>query len=158
MSLTLRLQKFWKAMGRCAWATDLSGHEYLLPMKLFGDGVAVQGLGKSWGKSVSCLTLAGILNEGNSKQQQLLLGAWWKKKETSETLEVIYDVLAWSIQALREGSFPTHGPTGEPIVDGTAGKPLANGYKGILLVMRANKTLQRHLQASSTPCLKSAEV
>eukprot|EP00971_Amphidinium_carterae_P147977 2933295-Amphidinium_carterae.1 len=134
-------------MRTCAWATDLSGHEYLLPLKRFGDGTAVQGLGKSGGKSISCLTLACILNEGGSKQQQLLLRTWWKEKQTNETLDVIYDVLAWSIHALREGNYPTHSPVGEPIVDGTAGMPLADGYKGILL-MRASRTLERQLRAS----------
>eukprot|EP00971_Amphidinium_carterae_P269562 5347603-Amphidinium_carterae.4 len=74
MKHPIRLQTFWKATRTCAWAKDLSGHSTLIPMKLFGDGVAVQGLGKSWGKSISCLTLAGILNEGGSKSTTTLAG------------------------------------------------------------------------------------
>eukprot|EP00971_Amphidinium_carterae_P090233 1786261-Amphidinium_carterae.2 len=112
----------------------LDDFDHLIPFKLFGDGVQVSGLGKAWGRSLSCLTLSGLLNQSSSKLQQLLLGVWWKKKEREGTLTAIYAVLAWSLESLRTGLYPTHTPEGDPLLDGHGGEFIAGGYRGIVLV------------------------
>eukprot|EP00971_Amphidinium_carterae_P348390 6490463-Amphidinium_carterae.3 len=134
-----RLKSYWRAVRHCEWCQGLDDFEHLIPCRLFGDGVQVSGLGKSWGRSLSCLTLSGMLNQSRSKLQQLLLGVWWKKQEREGTLQAIYTVLSWSLEALRTGLYPSHSPSGDLLNDELGGQYLANGYRGIVLVRSGYK-------------------
>ena len=41
------------------------------PIKLFGDGVAVTGVSKSWGKSVDAFLMGSLLNKTSSKTSEV---------------------------------------------------------------------------------------
>ena len=77
-----------------------------IPVKLFGDAVAVTGLGKSWGKSLVSITLSGLINREASVLSQMLLLLVWKKSCCEDTLPKAWRVIRWSLQAAYEGVFP----------------------------------------------------
>ncbi len=82
-----------------------------------------------------------------------------KKHGEGATRDRFLKALAWSFEHLQQGVWPSRGPWGEPLPPqeaGWAGRPLANGYCGVLWVLRADLDflpgvgLQR--ATSNAPC------
>ena len=70
-----RTRAFWEQMvgtslHKQAVALDRDVSK-VIPMKLFGDGVATTGISKSWGKSAESFMLANLLSEGSSKTTEV---------------------------------------------------------------------------------------
>ena len=78
-----------------------------IPIRLFGDGVAVRGLGKSWSRSLTAITISGLINREQSCLSQFLLFVSWKKNSCSDTLKRVWAILAWSLRACFEGTVPS---------------------------------------------------
>ena len=138
--------------------------EKAIPIKLFGDGVAVIALGKSWGKTMTALTMAGILNTASSTLSQILLFLTWKKTSTDATLRRAWDIMTWSLATSYDGSFPAQDWTGKAYEPGCAeydlvGQPLANGF--YLTPIALTGDMEFHHEAyklahhqSASPCSK----
>ena len=47
------------------------GLDKTVPLKLFGDGVAVTGISKSWGKSMDSFLMASLLATTSSKTSEV---------------------------------------------------------------------------------------
>ena len=70
--------RFWKHMQGSILQSKLGQLELdprkTIPMKIFGDGIACTGLGKSWAKSAEAFLIASLLPAGNSKASEVLQG------------------------------------------------------------------------------------
>ena len=70
-----QIQAFWNGMvgtplHRQATALDRDVSK-VVPLKLFGDGVATTGIGKAWGKSADTFLLANVLSGGSSRSSEV---------------------------------------------------------------------------------------
>eukprot|EP00971_Amphidinium_carterae_P121777 2411319-Amphidinium_carterae.1 len=141
-----RLRSFWKSL--CG--TKIGQHDAIrevqnygstcIPLKVFGDGVACVGLAKSWGKSLNVVSMQGVLNKEQTCKAHAILATWWKKRETPDSLALVWRVLAWSFEQLYRGKWPSTDWKGNPFKEGTldherAGSALAGPYWGALIAL-----------------------
>ena len=80
----------------------------------------------------------------------------------SETLDVFFKVLEWSLSWLQKGKWPTHWWTGAPIRNGQRGyakrgTPLAGGYRAVLWCLQGDldyfaKVLKLQHYNAAQPC------
>ena len=70
--------RFWKHMQGSILQSKLEqlglDPRKTVPMKIFGDGIACTGLGKSWAKSAEAFLIASLLPVGNSRASEVLQG------------------------------------------------------------------------------------
>jgi hypothetical protein len=164
------LAKFWNdvkdtSLYRTHPIKDRPDHtERCVPISIFGDGVPVAGIGKSWGVSAEVFSFSGVLNsKGYSILAQIMIFFIMSQCRTPETMDVFFAQLAWSLQWLQLGRHPTHGPppgcerytTG--IERDLAGTFLAGGYYCALWLLRGDldyyqKTLNLESHGSNHPC------
>jgi hypothetical protein len=131
-----------------------------------GDGVPVVGVGKSWSKGVEAYSWTSLLCEGTPSPKHWLLIALQKhtlcKAAGRDTIHKAWHELAWSFNALFEGTHPSTNSSGEPWPPHSpeaerAGKPLAGGRRGVLWALRGDLEYfsnSLHLEhfASGHPC------
>ena len=137
-----------------------------IPIKIFGDGVCVLGMGKSWGKTVNALTMCGLLNRNSSALAHMLLMLTWKKTSTNETVHKAWRVLSWSLECCFKGTFPAKDWTGTdwPADSPEAmevGQELAGGF--FLTTVAVTGDIEYHYDGykgphwnSASPCMKCA--
>ena len=67
------LESFWQGMkGTSLYErAKRMGVRKTVPLKLFGDGVAVTGVSKSWGKSVDAFLMSSLVSTGSSKTNEV---------------------------------------------------------------------------------------
>ena len=70
-----KTRAFWEQMAgtplhRQAMALDRDLSK-VVPLKLFGDGVATTGISKAWGRSAEAFLIANMLSEGSSKRKEV---------------------------------------------------------------------------------------
>ena len=109
-----------------------------VPLRIFGDAVAVLGLAKSWGRSVECVTFSSYLNFGDTKLAHMIFTLLWKSKKTNLTMKKVWKILRWSLEALFKGRHPEKSYTGAEWPQGSwensvANQPLASGYCGVVV-------------------------
>jgi hypothetical protein len=164
------LTKFWNAVkGSSLYQghpiTKRADHKQrAVPISLFGDGVPVKGVGKSWGTSSTVYSFSGLLNsKGFSILAQILIFFFMDQLTLEESSDIFWDQLMWSFQWLEMGRHPTHGPpplcekyeTG--ILRELAGTLLASGYYCVLWLTRADldhysKVYALEAHGSNHPC------
>lgn len=59
-------------------------------------------------------------------------------KEGRHTMQTIWPIIMWSLQAAFDGKFPTHYVDGKEVTDGNAGKDLAGGLRFVLWSLKAD--------------------
>ena len=59
-------------------------------------------------------------------------------KENRSTMENIWAIVMWSLQAVFTGKWPTHDVSGNALADGNAGKDLAAGLRFVLWSLKAD--------------------
>ena len=134
-----KLRDWWGALPRSKqpprnqWNT-------VVPIKLFGDGVCVLGISKSWGKSCHAYLLCPMLTKETSRCNQVLLSFLWKKSLTAGSLDKWWQTLKWSFDSLASGKWPWTDPWGQAFAEGTenhqkAGEWLAEGRTARLMAI-----------------------
>ena len=75
-----------------------------VPLRLFGDGVAILGCAKSWRRSIETISIPSYLNNDTSKFSHVPVAMVWKAKRYKEqTMENAWKVLSWSLQSCYDG-------------------------------------------------------
>ena len=127
------LEKFWAMMpDRKKPAAEHI--KVTIPVKLFGDGVAVLGLAKSWSKSLHAFLLTPLLSGSSGKDMHILLTVLWKSKLAPQSFNKFWRLMAWSLDALNRGVWPHEDMFGRQFAPGSvahskAGKPLAGHFR-----------------------------
>ena len=140
-----RLENFWNAVADLKWVIDhplsqrVDFRSKTVPLRLFGDGIAVLGVGKSWGRSVDAFTVQPLLSEMTAKYSTILLSLVWKGRRHPNLMPRLWEILVWSFQALAKGKWPSHDWRGreyeETSEDGIrANSFLAGGYSAVVVV------------------------
>ena len=131
---TQNLINFWRALPtHLRPRADLM--DKTVPLKFFGDGVAVLGINKSWGKSVQSYLLTPLVTNASGKARHILLNILWKDRLAPEAFKKWWKILAWSLEALLAGVWPHTDANGAVFPDGSesalkAGTPLAGNFRG----------------------------
>ena len=135
----MRLKSFWQSLPieKRPRETDL---ETTIPLKLFGDGVAVLGISKTWGKTVQSYILSSMLAGAEGRSSQVLLTLLWKNKLPHESYRKWWRCLTWSLKSLHSGTWPDRDMFDQPYPEGSlsqrlAGTPLAGHYKAHVLAL-----------------------
>ena len=111
-----------------------------VPLKLFGDGVAVLGISRGWGKSVETYLLSPLATPSSPRCSQILLCFLWKKSLTRAAILKWWRTLTWSLNSLSRGMWPETNFNGEPHSRDSEGAERANnflagGYKGRIIAL-----------------------
>ena len=109
-----QLKKFWMGLPPEKRPAE-NALTTTVPIRLFGDGVQVLGINKSWGKSAQAFLLAPLISTASSRNSQILLNLLWKKKVTRESELKWWRTLSWSFSALLEGKWPVLDASGDAI-------------------------------------------
>ena len=109
----------------------------IIPVSLHGDGVAVTGLGKTWGRSCDCWSWCSLLGQGSTIQFNFLIYLRPKLGICPTSVQDLWVLLAWSFKSLSTGLWPSTDHLGNNFPVGSqsalrAGKQLANGYSAVL--------------------------
>ena len=100
------------------------------------------------------LTWNSLVGQGTTKQTRFVM-AVVKKSELcpdGSTLDAIWKAVAWSFNALAEGSWPTWDWEGRPIPKPDV--PLAGGVKAVCLQMRGDWQWLCQVEVPTNPCLR----
>ena len=105
-----------------------------VPLKLFGDGIAVLGVSKSWGRSVLTFLLTPLITTSCSRGSQILLCVLWKNKLTAAGFDKFWKNLAWCLESLASGTWPSCDMWGNAYEPGSEAwirskRPLAGGMR-----------------------------
>ena len=148
-----RLPDFWQAweshpgMMRHPVKRFESWQTKFIPISLHGDEVPVMGVGKIWSRSVLSITWMSMLANGlGAKMSDIVFYIWGifekfalpSSTTTVGTMQTLWRVLRWSFQCMYEGTWPARDWRGLPydkdsLQGKNAGKPLARGYRAVLL-------------------------
>ena len=121
-----------------------------VPLGLHGDA------GKfSHHDSLFVITWNALLATGTSQEQRHVITVIRKSQllETGATLEAIFNVIAWSFNALLRGACPDEDECGMPMAGSS--HPLADGWRGALLQIRGD--WQFYVQAFGFPQWNSSD-
>ena len=110
--------------------------EYAIPINLHGDEVATVGCGRSWAKLSHCVSWASLLGFGITQDRRhmafQIYSCLCKGSYGRDTLSEILRVLAWSLNAMYLGVWPSKDWNGKPYTSGyffdKAGSFLAGGH------------------------------
>ena len=169
------LEKFWTDMNNHPGylmhpLRDREHHQTrAIPLAIHADGIPVQGLGKSWSKSVDAYSWGSCLAKGSTMASLFLIYLiYWKhllQNVGKNAFEQFSHMLHWSMYWLFLGVHPKRDPSGKAYSeypDGhpdkeKAGTPLAGGFFGVLWLLlgdleeMAKAWLLNH-SASVCPC------
>lgn len=132
-----------------------------VPLSVHGDGVAVSGVGRSWGKSVDVYSWNSMLGRGNTLATNFL--SWmlfWKLRTAAagmDAFDKLSKLFCWSLYWLFIGVWPKRDVAGNPILSEKAGRPLAGGFYAAVWSLRADlehmaKCFGFPYPASASPC------
>ena len=134
-----RLRDFWMSLPphRRPAAEHL---DTTIPLKFFGDGVAVLGLAKSWSKTMHAFLMSPLLSGVSGKDGQLLLTVLWKAKLAPGAYMRFWNLIAWSLETLDRGVWPHEDMFGRAFPPGSeasakAGTPLANNWRARVVTL-----------------------
>ena len=146
-----RLEKFWGSMvnhpnmpvlehalrRRPNFREDW--RRWAIPIKLYGDGVPITGVGKSWSKSCNVYTCGSLVGVG--KTHELLFMIWAIMTEliykssmcNLDSRRVFWKKLCWSLRGAWLGEFLPHDSDNNPydaasVMGKLAGTLIAGGY------------------------------
>ena len=164
---------FWTAMQHHPIVTSrphLQNMEQVkmkVPIGIHGDGVAYMQVRGAGSKSLDALSWSSLLTKGATKVSSFLMILLVKSvvKDTGvmQSWPRIWRILCWSLEALAQGTSPTHNwdhaefEDKESIDYKMRGSPLAGGYSAMVFVLRADLDfLANHFglnsPASNKPC------
>ena len=167
------IRAFWRAMKDHPLVQSnpaLRAREDLfkvVPLGIHGDGVNYQQI-KAGSKSLEVLSWSSLLSKAPTKVDCFLIFLIVKSVVTvsgfMKTWPRVYKVLIWSLEALACGTWPTLDWEGRAWEDATSndfikqGQPLAEGYCGLLFVLRSDLDfLANHYglnhPSSNNPCV-----
>ena len=69
-----------------------------IPVKFFGDGVAVLGISKTWGKTAHAFLVTPMVTAAMGRSSQVLLSILWKNKLAPGAYRKFMQCLSWSFQ------------------------------------------------------------
>lgn len=142
-----------------------------VPIALHGDGVVMVGLGRKWARASDVLSWRSLVatNEKPTNANFLIWSVWTSivsKLFGQRTKRQAWKIIAWSLNALQKGKWPTHDHLGQEYVIGLdkrrAGTPLC-GYGedfrcAVVWVLAADLDFMRseyllpNSQNKETPC------
>ena len=171
-----RINEFWAAVQHSEqFLTHPARHredlrDFGIPLVLHCDGVPCTGVGKSWGKSFDAWHWNSALGTGNTLSQCFYIYGLFtrliSKVTLHNTLNKFYKKLRWSFLALLRGEWPYEDSDGvrydkRSKYGKLAGKKLAEGFFGILWVIRGDLDMHfKHFQLppkgynSKKPCFR----
>lgn len=160
--------KFWEAAKD---HPSMIGHPMLrkrdpfskaVPIALHGDGVAVSGCGRSWSRSVDVYSWASLLSYGETLTTNFMIYMMYANLITEASMKEFWALLTWSFYWLFVGRWPSRDHNGKEWPAGSeeaskAGTHLANGYYGVLFVVRGDlehmaKGFKMPWPTSLSPC------
>ena len=116
--------KFWKAQhlhpqwkGHPVESMSDAQLKMIIPLSLHGDEVPVTGIGKQWSRKMVNFSWHSLISTTASVQDsQFFIWALFDKaglsgdenEEGYNTLWKFFDILAWSLDSLFKGTYPTH--------------------------------------------------
>ncbi len=120
----------------CGSSKDMA--QQAIPIGLHGDAGAM-----SKQKSVLVLTWNSLVAQGSSKQTRHIITVIRKDQLLSNgaTLDAIWDIISWSLNALATGKHPKTDHAGKPLnghKEDLADQDLASGRRGVTLQMRGD--------------------
>ena len=132
-----------------------------VPLSIHGDGVAVSGVGRSWGKSVDVYSWNSMLGRDSTLVTNFL--SWmmfWKLRapvQGMDAFDKLSKLFCWSLYWLFIGVWPKRDVSGRPITNEKAGRPLAGGFYAAVWSIRADlehmaKCFGFPYPASTSPC------
>lgn len=127
---------FWDNMNHVVDSHPTLSQEGLakcIPLGIHGDGGSFNKQDQ-----LTVLTFNSLVGEGVTKQTRFLITLVKKSKmlDDNSTLDAIFRIIAWSMNSLSVGRFPTTGPSGEVLEGG--GGLLAEGWSGTCLQVRGD--------------------
>ena len=117
-----------------------------VPLSMHGDGTPITGVGKWWGKLANCYSWCSVLGHGSTLDLHFYIYSVMERLETKVapgTVNVIWQIIRWSLHWLALGKWPDRSWNGEVYPPGSAdaeraGKDLANGFFGVLWALRGD--------------------
>ncbi|CAE7788811.1 unnamed protein product [Symbiodinium necroappetens] len=113
-----------------------------VPLALHGDGVPLTGVGKSWQNTITDFSFYSLLGEGKTPDLLMFVYCLFDKlrkmgRDSTATAHRFFEILRWSFRIIWSGTWPSHDYNGRKYKPGSeeakkAGKPLADGWYGIL--------------------------
>ena len=92
------------------------GVDKMVPLTLHGDGTPCAGVGKSWGKMADFFSWASILVTcGHSELVRFLIFVVHSHLRCAKTLDVVFGMMRWSLEALMDRRWPALDWLGNPI-------------------------------------------
>ena len=133
------LTAFWRALPERK-RPEPQHMDHTIPLKLFGDGVAVLGVGKSWSKTMLAFLLTPLQSGVSGKESHILLTTLWKAILTPQGFAKFWQLMSWSLTALSSGLWPSVDMFGRPFPPGSdsaiqAGKALAGPFRGRIVAL-----------------------
>lgn len=133
-----------------------------IPLAVHGDATPVSGLGKSWGKQLDVYSFFSLLAHGSTRDLMILMYTGFQHLMTKNSMRTVWQILAWSFEALANGRFPQVDPFGVPYPEGSIGRdranlPLADGFCGVVWCIQGDldyfaKNLWLRHWSSGHPC------
>lgn len=117
-----------------------------VPIKLYGDGVPVTGVGKSWSKTMATYTFSSLVATGKTHEIVFLVWACMTLLANDsvtpafDTKSRFWKKIIWSLRACYNGCFP-HSDSDGRVYDPTspagrrAGDPLCGGFFFIVFAL-----------------------
>ena len=111
------LTSFWSLQKKhpaCSTVADIPGFKkQMVPLAFHGDGTPVVGVGKIWSRQLTILSFNSLLGSGSTKDMQLPIFNYFDETMGQETLDQVWEVLAWSLTWLRKGLWPDRNHKGK---------------------------------------------
>ena len=118
--------------------------KHVIPVGLHGDAGAFSN-----NDSLYVITWNSLVGQGTTREQRFIITVIRKREmlQDGSTLEALFRVIAWSLNALLTGFAPTHDEDGLPLPDG--GHELAGPWRGACVQIRGD--WQWYNQAFAVP-------
>ena len=161
------VQRFWDSQihhpdyGHVA-KLDPEVRAKLVPLAIHGDDVPAIGVGKAWTKMVQCLSWSSVLARGPTNVINFIISLMYLclavLRGVTDTWEEFWRHLIWSCNALEDGRWPVLDAYGRALTTALeirrAGQWLADGFRGILWVIRADLDFLFHrYKLANSACL-----
>ena len=127
-------REYWEALGGIDFVTKhplLNDLDHALPIGVHGDAGAF-----SKHDSLMVVSWNGVLGQGTTRTKRFVFTFVRKAVYTKATLDRIFELLAWSVNAMQRGQQPTLDWNGQP--SGLDPGPLAGQYSCILSQIRGD--------------------
>ena len=165
------VMRFWDAMRThpvVVGRPELQGNgmEKVVPISIHGDGVRYMQTTRAGGKGLEVLSWTSMLSQGSTKTTNYLIFLLEKGLVKDygfvHTWNTVWEVVTWSLEALRSGLWPLVDWNGNEFAAETEdflmkGQPLAGGYSAFVFTLRSDiDFLANHFKlnhpTSNAPC------